>query len=207
MKRALFSFLLLAVVGCGRTDTPSGQEKTGNAGTGAPAPASQTPTTSTPPAAPGTPLPSTPTTVTPLPGPTTGPTGNPGTGGAAGGGTTTACTKDDCRNLPVTDVACADGRTPNYTCARADSGACRWSAACPPTDAGTTSVPGAPAAGCRTNDDCRLFDDYCMGCDCRALTRSERDPTCSGPGVRCLRQPCLDATAVCEQGACTVKRL
>jgi hypothetical protein len=59
-------------------------------------------------------------------------------------------------------------------------------------------------ATCRTNSDCRLFSDYCTGCDCRALPTSAPDPTCPGPGVQCLVDPCDRKSAVCAGGACAV---
>jgi hypothetical protein len=71
-------------------------------------------------------------------------------------------------------------------------------AAPPPTDA-------AGGASCTTDADCRLFDDYCKGCDCRVLGKDEKDPTCAGPGVRCLRQPCADRVAICDRGKCAIK--
>ena len=62
----------------------------------------------------------------------------------------------------------------------------------------------APTPECTVDADCRLFDDYCTGCDCRALSASKADPTCSGPGVRCLREPCGGKTAACTAGKCVV---
>lgn len=56
---------------------------------------------------------------------------------------------------------------------------------------------------CTTDADCRLFADYCTGCDCRSLSADEPDPTCSGPGVRCFADPCLRKTAICVEGRCT----
>jgi hypothetical protein len=69
------------------------------------------------------------------------------------------------------------------------------------------AMPAADAASrpCVTDADCRLFDDYCTGCDCRVLLRADPDPTCPGPGVRCLRQPCADRVAACQQGECIVR--
>lgn len=67
-------------------------------------------------------------------------------------------------------------------------------------------VPSAPkASSCTTNADCRTFADYCTGCDCRALSTSDADPTCSGPGVRCLADPCGGKTAVCLAGSCSLQ--
>jgi hypothetical protein len=60
---------------------------------------------------------------------------------------------------------------------------------------------------CRSDSDCRLFSDYCTGCDCRALRFSEPGPTCDGPGVRCLIDPCMGKAAVCDlpSGKCVVR--
>ena len=62
-------------------------------------------------------------------------------------------------------------------------------------------VPDVPGQ-CTTDTDCRSFSDYCTGCDCRALSMSDLDPTCTGPGVRCFADPCMDKTAVCANGLC-----
>jgi len=61
--------------------------------------------------------------------------------------------------------------------------------------------PG-PGDECSSDGDCRLFADYCTGCDCRSLPSAEPDPTCSGPGVRCFADPCLGKAAVCVAGQC-----
>ena len=58
-------------------------------------------------------------------------------------------------------------------------------------------------SSCTTNADCRTFADYCTGCDCRALSTSDRNPTCSGPGVRCFADPCMNLAAVCRNGSCS----
>jgi hypothetical protein len=55
---------------------------------------------------------------------------------------------------------------------------------------------------CVTDADCRLVDDYCTGCDCRALGRTDPDPTCSGPGVQCLVAPCASKKPACQAGQC-----
>ncbi|MBI3784214.1 MAG: hypothetical protein HY270_12530 [Deltaproteobacteria bacterium] len=62
-------------------------------------------------------------------------------------------------------------------------------------------VPDNPGA-CAADDDCRLFSDYCTGCDCRALANSDPDPLCDGPGVRCFADPCQNQTARCSAGYC-----
>jgi hypothetical protein len=64
--------------------------------------------------------------------------------------------------------------------------------------------PPAPTGGCRQDSDCRAFSDYCTGCDCRALRKDDKDPTCSGPGVRCLVDPCRNKQGVCRNGQCAL---
>ena len=61
---------------------------------------------------------------------------------------------------------------------------------------------GATGTACKADGDCRLFSDYCTGCDCRALGANEKNPICSGPGVRCIRDPCDDKRAACQGGRC-----
>jgi len=82
------------------------------------------------------------------------------------------------------------------------------SAPAPTAPAATASAPTAPAASaplsinCRTDADCRAFSDYCKGCHCRALSVTEPDPVCSGPGARCLVDPCKNVQVGCSQGRC-----
>jgi hypothetical protein len=59
-------------------------------------------------------------------------------------------------------------------------------------------------SSCTKDEDCHLVDDYCTGCDCRALTQSASLPACSGPGVQCFVAPCLGRTARCVNQRCTV---
>lgn len=95
----------------------------------------------------------------------------------------------------------------DQTCCNASCGLCapRGGAciqiACEPSSGGS---PGMIPGACKTSSDCRLFDDYCTGCDCRALGKADRDPSCSGPGVRCLVAPCQGQRAVCVDGRCKV---
>lgn len=63
----------------------------------------------------------------------------------------------------------------------------------------------AKANFCLSDSDCRVVDDYCTGCDCRALSDSQELPVCSGPGVRCFAQPCAGKTAACVNHACAVQ--
>ncbi len=51
---------------------------------------------------------------------------------------------------------------------------------------------------CQSDADCYLFSDYCTGCDCRALRTTDLVPTCDGPGVRCLVDPCMGKSATCD---------
>jgi hypothetical protein len=74
-----------------------------------------------------------------------------------------------------------------------------------PAAGGSSGTGGGPAGECTQDSDCRLFDFYCTGCDCLVLAPGEPEPTCSGPGVQCFAEACLNRVAVCEQGSCQVK--
>jgi hypothetical protein len=139
------------------------------------------------------------------PGDDAGATG--GSGGSAGSGGGSSCTPQSCRNQPVPAIGCANGTAPEFTCMRGNDGQCRWSAPrCPGADASTPQADGGgPGTACRMDSDCRLFDDYCTGCDCRALAKTDSNPTCNGPGVRCAVQPCANKVAACESGRCVVR--
>jgi hypothetical protein len=69
----------------------------------------------------------------------------------------------------------------------------------------TKQFCGSPVGGgaCTSDADCRLEADYCTGCDCRALAPGQSVPPCSGPGVRCLVDPCSTKAAKCSNGLCT----
>lgn len=76
---------------------------------------------------------------------------------------------------------------------------------CAPTGGACTQQFCEPApARCASDADCRTFSDYCTGCDCRALSRGQPDPKCSGPGVQCFVDPCQGKKAVCRQGRCVL---
>jgi hypothetical protein len=67
-------------------------------------------------------------------------------------------------------------------------------------------VPPSGAGACMTDADCRLEADYCTGCDCRALATGQSLPPCSGPGVRCIADPCSGGRrARCVNGTCAVQ--
>lgn len=77
------------------------------------------------------------------------------------------------------------------------------------SDGVATCVPLTPpppvGSECTSDSDCRAVDDYCTGCDCRALAPGERLPVCTHPGVRCFAQPCATKTAACVNGSCTIQ--
>jgi hypothetical protein len=71
--------------------------------------------------------------------------------------------------------------------------------------AGSGGSPDASSGPtCQTAADCHLVDDYCTGCDCRALPKGV-NPTCPGPGVQCMRAPCGGLVAACESGQCVAR--
>ena len=91
-------------------------------------------------------------------------------------------------------------------CCSPTCGICtRKGAPCPAIACGTKLGPGVFGT-CQTDSDCRLFDDYCTGCACRALSKSEKDPVCPGPGVRCFAEPCAMKKVACMFGVCAVAR-
>ena len=65
-------------------------------------------------------------------------------------------------------------------------------------------VPVEPKRECVKDSDCRLFSDYCEGCNCVALGNGEPDPKCAGDLVQCLVDPCRNLEARCEYGSCVV---
>jgi hypothetical protein len=100
-------------------------------------------------------------------------------------------------------ITCPEGVTrcgENYcakgeTCCSADCGVCMKvdpRLGCPAIKC------APPTTGCTTDADCRLYSDHCTGCDCRALLVTDADPTCSGPGVRCVADPCGGKVAACD---------
>ena len=100
----------------------------------------------------------------------------------------------------ATAGSCGFSRCPTgTTCCDSSCGTCR--AACPQAPQVVT------CGGCTANSDCRLFDDYCGGCNCRALARTDPDPVCDGPGVQCIRQPCGFVAAFCQNGRCVAREV
>jgi len=105
--------------------------------------------------------------------------------------------------LCMSSAECADGRTcsTEWGACLSPPG-CGGDKVCPAVCYGTCES-GPPA--CQADADCRLFSDYCTGCDCRALGKGDPEPVCAGPGVRCLVDPCQNKIAVCAGGQCVVK--
>lgn len=104
--------------------------------------------------------------------------GKPGSGGG-----------DTCGN-----TVCGDGE---YCCNPSCS-------VCAPKNGGCTLQVCEPKT-CTTANDCRLVDDYCTGCNCRALGPGETLPACTGPGVQCLIAPCDGEAPTCKDGRCILK--
>jgi hypothetical protein len=115
-------------------------------------------------------------------------------------------------------IACLlDCKTPQKDPAICGPTVCKVGDVCCNSSCGICTPPGgfctmqvcAPVSvgGCTSDADCRLFDDYCTGCDCRALFTTEPDPVCAGPGVRCFAEPCAGKTTACDlaSGTCVVK--
>ena len=117
--------------------------------------------------------------------PTAG-SGGTGTGSGVACGTKTCAAGQICCNASCGICTPPDGVCTQQICSS-------------PADAAGTP----PTTACQKDDDCRLFSDYCTGCDCRALGKTDKDPTCAGPGVRCLVDPCGNRMAICQAGKCT----
>jgi hypothetical protein len=66
-------------------------------------------------------------------------------------------------------------------------------------------------AGCRSDNDCRLFSSYCetAPCQCIPLPAGAPDPVCNGRMVTCLFDPCMKKKAVCDgvRHECTVGQI
>ena len=76
----------------------------------------------------------------------------------------------------------------------------------PAESAGAELDEGASALReCASDADCELVQDYCTGCDCRAVRQGETLPACDGNGVQCFVDPCISRTAACSGGECVVK--
>jgi hypothetical protein len=110
-----------------------------------------------------------------------------------------ACTQEACED-PPSGVPC--GNTvcgPGQECCNASCGTCVEKGG------GCTQEICGPTTACTGAADCRLEADYCTGCNCRALSPGEKLPVCTGPGVRCLIDPCDGKAPTCKGGKCTVQ--
>jgi hypothetical protein len=208
MKRQLVSFALLGVmIGCGSSTTPRDAGRDGQAGAGGSGGNGATGGS----AGAGGGAATGGNAGTGGRGGNAGTGGSPGTGGVGGSAGTGGAggTRDGATDVPVTSdgpdgVACGQVLCPaGRVCCNASCGIC--------TPPGTACIQiacgldASPSGGpCVNDSDCRLFDDYCTGCNCRALNRTEPDPMCSGPGVRCIRAPCGGLSPSCVQGRCMV---
>ena len=80
--------------------------------------------------------------------------------------------------------------------------------ACPAVCYGTcvSKVHPTPGPGlCQTDSDCRIYSDYCGGCNCRAvIPNAGAALPCTETAVQCLVDPCGQKMAVCVNGQCGV---
>lgn len=110
----------------------------------------------------------------------------------------------------VAVVGCSSAPDPTVDSTEALKSGCRTICPkCPPNQicpmmACYLDCSSKKPGSCTQDSDCRLFDDYCTGCDCRALSTNQKDPVCGGPGVRCFADPCMNHTAACVAHKCTV---
>ncbi len=104
-------------------------------------------------------------------------------------------------------VTCGTAVCPSgQYCCNASCGMCApMGAAC--IQIACAGTGGAGGVGvCTANTDCKLYDDYCKGCNCRAVPANIAvDPACgSADMVSCLVEPCLNKQTVCNNGQCAV---
>lgn len=144
----------------------------------------------------------------PNPGGNGGGAGMVATGGVAnlggssshlGGSTATSAGGSTGNGITCGTKVCGAGQ---YCCNASCSMCAPMGAACIQIACSTTG--GAGNTQCAGDADCRLFDDYCGGCTCRALPKAAPDPTCSGTTVSCLTAPCMNNRATCTSGQCVV---
>jgi hypothetical protein len=103
----------------------------------------------------------------------------------------------------TTDAPPIDGLAPRDGKPAADTGAHDAASRDGALRDGTASDGGAQ---CGRPSDCRLFSDYCEGCNCRALGVHDADPKCEGTIVTCFADPCMGKQADCSPaGRCVVK--
>jgi hypothetical protein len=79
---------------------------------------------------------------------------------------------------------------------------CRAGTQCEVQQGHAVCVPTPPE--CTSDKECRLFSNYCDGCQCLALSTGEPDPVCKGNVVACLIDPCRGAEAQCIRGQCVL---
>jgi hypothetical protein len=101
--------------------------------------------------------------------------------------------------------ACGGNTMHPCTCAAGLTCTPRPGSQLPVGDVGGTCEQAASQASCMTDADCRLEADYCTGCNCVALATGQSLKPCSGPGVRCLADPCMNKHVACQSGQCTVR--
>jgi hypothetical protein len=96
--------------------------------------------------------------------------------------------------VPCGSGFCTDG---NYCC-NANCGTCA------PMGALCIQIACQPPLtwACASDADCRLMDDYCTSCDCRALGPGGTLATCTGPGVQCFVAGCFNKVPRCVEGQC-----
>ena len=80
---------------------------------------------------------------------------------------------------------------------------CRAGTQCEVHDGRARCVPN-PEPECASDKECRLFSNYCGGCECLALSDAEVDPVCKGDIVACFVDPCRAQEAVCVRGQCVL---
>ena len=81
---------------------------------------------------------------------------------------------------------------------------CRAGTQCEIQHGRPVCVPNPPKGECSSDKECRLFSNYCEGCQCQALSIYETNPVCNGDIVACFVDPCRGAEAQCVKGQCVL---
>ena len=134
--------------------------------------------------------------------------GDIGGHGSSGGASSAVTTGGSSSAGGATGVTCGNALCPTgQYCCNASCGQCAPpGVACIQIACEGTGGAGSGVGSCAKDSDCRTYDDYCRGCNCRAVPANIAvDPAC-GPSdmVQCLVEPCLNKRAICSNGQCTV---
>lgn len=70
------------------------------------------------------------------------------------------------------------------------------------TDGGIDAAMEQTGGSCQSTEDCEEYGDYCGGCRCFALAKSDPRPACTEKMVMCIAEPCHNRTVTCKNSKC-----